>query len=80
MIPKIRVVINPDMSNYEYIAWNVAGCVRTLKNSPFEYSITLKVYELHKEILRNRGASEEELAVGDKFVEDAKTKYLSFLN
>ena len=63
--------------NDGYIAWNVAGCVSRLREAPHEHEITLMVYRIHRNILGRRGVSEDELAIGDKYVEEAKTQYLT---
>ena len=73
---KMDIDLGAGLSNEQYIAWNVDGCVRVLRDAPHEYSITLMVYEIHKNVLRKRGVSEDDLKVGDRYVEEAKTKYL----
>ncbi|HLC67693.1 MAG TPA: hypothetical protein VJI12_02300 [archaeon] len=72
---RIDIELSPD-NNQDYLAWNVAGCVRMLRDVPHEHEITLMVYELHKNVLRRQGVTEEELSVGDRYVEQAKRDYL----
>jgi hypothetical protein len=76
---RIEVELFPEDNN-AYLAWNVAGCVRKLRAAPNEYDITLVVYEIHKDILRRRGVSEDDLKVGDRYVEDAKAECLRGLS
>ena len=74
--PKIEVELFPE-DNSSYIAWNVAGCVRMLRDAPHEHTITLMVYQIHRSILSRRGVSEDDLKVGDRYVEDAKMQYIT---
>lgn len=76
---RIEVELFP-VDNNAYLAWNVAGCVRRLGEAPNEYDITLMVYEIHKNILRRRGVTEEDLKVGDRYVEEAKAERLRRLS
>ena len=66
--------------NNEYLAWNVAGCVRMLRDRPHEHEITLMVYQIHRGVLSRRGVGEDDLKVGDRYVEDAKMQYITPTN
>ena len=66
--------------NSSYITWNVAECVKLLRDAPHESSITLMVYQIHRDILSSRGVSEDDLKIGDRYVEEAKTQYLMSVN
>ncbi|HIG97666.1 MAG TPA: hypothetical protein HA230_04975 [Candidatus Aenigmarchaeota archaeon] len=76
---RIEFELFPD-DNSAYLVWNVAGCVRRLRDAPHEYDITLMVYEIHKDILRKRGISDDDLNVGDRYVEEAKAQCLRGVN
>ena len=74
-IPEVEFRINPDMSDESYIRWNVEGASRRLRQAPQESDITLMVYNIHKDILRDRGASESDFAEGDKVIDDLMKEY-----
>ena len=77
--PGIEVELFPG-DNSSYISWNVAGCVRMLRDAPHEHTITLMVYQIHRSILGRRGVNEEDLKIGDRYVEEAKLKYITPTN
>lgn len=72
-IPRIHVDVN--MSNEDYIRWNVQGALKKLEQTPEEASTTLMVYHIHKEILRKKGVSESDFAESDRMIEEAKRRY-----
>ncbi len=74
-IPRIHVAVNEDMSNEEYIRWNIQGATRGLAQTPDEATITLMVYDIHKNILRKRGVKESDFVEGDRIIEEIKKKY-----
>lgn len=64
----IELTPNPNMSKGDYIKWNLEGATRILTKRPWDYEITTMVYNIHKEILRSRGATDADFAEGDKFI------------
>jgi len=67
---EIRAEINPNLSNEDYIKWNVAGASRQIRRAPQELELTLMIYDLHKQVLRGRGATDSDFAEGDKIIDD----------
>lgn len=65
----IELTPNPNMSNGDYIKWNLEGATRILTKRPRDYEITTMVYNIHKEILRGRGATDADFAEGDTFID-----------
>jgi len=61
-----RVGIEFDMTPAVHYRWNIVNAARTIVETPSELEITIKVYELHKGILRNKGVPEEVLEKGDE--------------
>jgi len=65
-IPEIEIELGAGMNNEEYLVWNLANAIRTINNKPQEKDITLTVYKIHREVLKNRGVSGEKLAESDE--------------
>lgn len=65
-IPKIGIEFN--MSPAVHYRWNIVNAARTLVRKPAEQEITLAVYRLHKEILKNKGVPEDVLERGDEIL------------
>ncbi len=52
-------------STEKYFEWNIERAARTIAANPQEYKIASMVYNIHRDILANRGISEEKLKEGD---------------
>lgn len=74
-IPKLEIIINGNMTNEEYIRWNIAGASRRLRDAPQETELTLMIYNVHKIILRARGVTEPEFYEGNKIIDEIVKQY-----
>ncbi|MBI4019955.1 MAG: hypothetical protein HY367_01375, partial [Candidatus Aenigmarchaeota archaeon] len=58
MTLRIQVEPGAGMNDEEYMAWNIEGATRRLRDAPEEAEITLVVYEIHRAMMAKRGVSE----------------------
>ena len=68
-IPQVEVELGAGMTDEDYVAWNIAGAIKTIRRSPGENELTLMVYRMHRSVLERRGVSPELLAEGDRALE-----------
>ena len=66
--PKVSIELGAGMSNEEYLEWNLINAIKTIRRSPQEKEITISVYRLHKDVLKNKGVSGEDLVESDRIL------------